>query len=227
MNGYQGRGVMPQMKYKVPIWVIVITVLGLVLAIFGGYQGGAEASYIFSYINIPDGNGVEDTTLAKLKFEDFIHEYKSDDYYNELDNSDIFVLAYRSSAGKSLGGAYNNDYSAQSATSLNVSFSNLTYYDISYVNKDVSGKTNLTYTANISLSSGNMQAAIFELDKEYKCVSKDGVQVIESQYINMVATVTAGGEQSGIIPIDPDKIYVIAFAGENATGNYSLNVTLS
>ena len=223
MNGFNERGVMPHSKYILPKWVIVITVIGLLMAVLGGYSLGSELSHIVSYVTIDDPNGPEDTKLYRLEFDDCIRKYDTKSYYNEFDYSDTFVLNYSSNAPVISSGTYSNDFTGKDLTQLAVKFYNLTYYDVCYVYRNTAGKTTLEYSLKLALESGNMECAIFELDPAYSYETKDEYKVVKDPLeIKRVQS-----SEDGSVQIYENKIYIIVLAGENATGRYDLSVKLS
>ena len=226
MDGYQRQQPPVAKSHRLPIWVWVLTVIGIIVAITNGYNTGKDLKYIISHITITDTNGAQDKSLTKLNFKNFINKNDSDSYYNELDHTGLFALGYNSNASDSASKTYNNDYTASVAVDLQVSFRHLVYYDICYVNKNTTGKTSLNYDVRINITSGNMEAAILEVDRDYKCVTRNGESFIDQQYVTEVKRIKADGERTGTVPLKADKIYIIAFAGENADGGYTLSVTL-
>lgn len=225
MNGYQRESQMPKRGYRVPKWIVVLAIIGIFIAISSGYNTGSMVKYYYSHMTLPDTNGKQDSSLTRLNFSNFINKNSSEDYYNEFDHTGLFALGYSSNAEGDIGKTYNNDYTGRVSVDIRVNFRYFTYYDICYVNKNTDGKTSLNYDVLIDITSGNMEAAILEIDRDYKCVFMNGKDVIDQQYVTEAVRITGAGEK-GTIPLKADKIYIIAFAGENANGSYTLSVTL-
>ena len=224
MNYNHGDGVVPPKKYRLPAWVWIISILGLLFAVNGGYQSGQMTSEIISFLNVSDTTA-DTSLLGKLDFNDCIEEHKSSDNLCDLDYSGIFALTYQAKVNGVRESKFNNDYTDRSTVSVAATVSSMTYYDVRYVNMNTLGKDSLSYKINIALSSGNMEAAILAIDKAYTCTVKDGDRVINAEYITKVERINGSAE--GTLSLDQSKIYVIVFGAENATGSYTLDVTLS
>ena len=228
-NGYQApRGFDDSEKSaNLPKWVWAVAVIGLAFAILCGYYTGIFAGDYFKKmikeITVEDTNG-ESTKLNTLDFTDFLGVY--DDYYgyNKFD-AGIFTLMYDSSAlyDNSLG-TYKNDFSSANSARLKVSFKNLNYYDVCYVYNGKASK--LSYSIEFDIQKGNMEAAVIRLAKNFTVKTDEfGISNIEPQYIQILDRIS--DEKVSSIPMDGDGIYLIVFAGESASGSYSLDVDIS
>lgn len=231
-KGYNGYGTQGDMdddasSVKLPKWVWVVAVVGLAFAILCGYYTGVSAVAYFNMITeeliVSDTNG-ESTELNTLDFSDFLGVY--DDYYgyNKFD-AGLFTLMYDSSAlyDNTLG-TYKNDFTNSKSAQINVSFRNLSYYDVSYVYEG--DGTKLSYAVEFDLKKGNMEAVVLRLDRNYTVkVDEYGISNIEMQYIQILQRVN--DDKVSSITMDEGGIYMIVFAGESATGNYSLDVDIS
>ena len=137
-------------------------------------------------------------------------------------------MSYASSAlyDNSLG-TYVNDFSSKNSVNLSVSFRNLNYYDISYVYEGEGSK--LSYSMEINLQKGNMEAAIVRVDRNYRVYTDEyGTSLIEAQYVHVIETVSLEKNNlTSSVPMDADGIYMIVFAGESASGSYTLDVDIT
>jgi hypothetical protein len=121
-------------------------------------------------------------------------------------------------------GTYKNDFTNSKSAHINVSFRNLSYYDVSYVYEG--DGTKLSYAVEFDLKKGNMEAVVLRLDRNYTVkVDEYGISNIEMQYIQILQRVN--DDKVSSITMDEGGIYMIVFAGESATGNYSLDVDIS
>jgi len=215
---------------KLPKWVWLVAILGLIIAVLSGYVIGNNAAVMFNEIiaaaTVEDTNG-ESTSLNTLAFEDFIGIY--DKYYgfNKFD-ADLFTISYDSSAlyDNSLG-TYTNVFSSQKSANLSVSFRNLNYYDVSYVYEGQGSK--LSYSIEFKLQKGNMEAAIVRVDKNYRVYTDEyDNSKIEAQYVQVIDTVSIEKNNlTSSVPMDAEGIYMIVFAGESASGSYELDVDIT
>ena len=226
MNGYPNYSSPEKPKYKIPVWVIILIAVALVFSAFGGYYAGVNYAVAVKHVMLPDGNGKDDTSLASLDFKGFICKI-DDESYNEFDSIDFFTLTYDSDAKYALGGYYSNDYTGEVVADIDVSFMYLSYYDICYVNKNVGEKQLLEYEIEIDVLMGNMEAALIAVRADYKCtVNENGYSIVDDQYVTVLDRLKAGDSGTKSIPLSEGYIYMVVFAGENATGSYSLDVNL-
>lgn len=215
---------------KLPKWVWLVAIVGLIVAVLSGYVIGNNAAVMFNELmaaaTVEDTNG-ESTSLNTLVFEDFIGVY--DNYYgfNTFD-ADLFTINYNSSAlyDNSLG-TYVNDFSSKKSTELTVSFRNLNYYDVSYVYNGQGSK--LSYSVEFNLQKGNMEAAIVRVDKNYRVYTDEyGASKIEAQYVQVLERISLEKNNlTSSISMDANSIYMIVFAGESASGSYTLDVDVT
>lgn len=226
MNGYPNYSFTEKQKYKIPVWVIILIAVALVFSVFGGYYAGINYAVAVKHVMMPDGNGREDTSLASLDFKGFICKF-DDGSYNEFDSVEFFSLTYDSDAKYAPGGYYSNDYTGEVGADIDVSFMYLSYYDICYVNKNVGEKQVLEYEIEIDVIMGNMEAAVIAVSADYKCTANEnGYSIVDDQYVTVIDRLKAGDSGTKSIPLTEGYIYMVVFAGENATGAYSLDVNL-
>ena len=221
MNYNYGGESSANKPYRLPVWVWIIAVIGLIFSVNGGYQSGALTADIVSYLRVQDTTA-DSTALGKLDFTDCIEEHKADAKLCDLDCSGLFALTYLAKVNDLREMSFNNDYSAKDSVSIAVSVMSMTYYDVRYVNMNTAGKDKLTYSATAILDNGNMEFAVLEIDKDYTCTVKDGKRVINADCITVIDR--GSGTVSGELELESDKIYVIVVGAENATGRYTLDV---
>ena len=231
-NGFNGYQAPPDFEDEtkstaLPKWVWVVGILGLAFAILCGYYTGIYAGEYFNEliktVIIEDVNG-ESTELNTLDFTDFLGVY--DDYYgyNKFD-AGLFATSYDSSSlyDNSLG-TYKNEFSETMSARLKVSFKNLNYYDVSYVYEGNGSK--LSYSVEFNLQKGNMEAAIVRLARNFTVETDEfGISNIKHEYIQIIDRISS--EKVSSVPMEDGYIYIIVFAGESASGSYSLDVNIS
>lgn len=224
MNG--GYRPIYEKKYKIPVWIWIITVIGLLWSISGGYQSGALVSDIVSYLTVADKTP-NSSDLGILNFNDCLEDYTGMSGLCDIDNDKIFALSYSSSVNGAAQSSFQNDFTSSGNVAITTSVANMTHYDVRYVNMNTSGKESMSYSVSIDVTSGNMQAVVLAVDKSYQCIEKDGNKVIDAQYITELDRISAGSLRSNTVTVDSSKFYVIVFGAENATANYTLNVSFA
>jgi hypothetical protein len=224
MNYNYGETNSVNKPYRVPVWVWIIAVIGLLFSVNGGYQSGALAADIISYLRVQDTTK-DSTALGKLDFVDCIEEHKTEAKLCDLDYSGLFALSYQAKVNDQREMTFNNDYTDKDSVSIDVSVMSMTYYDVRYVNMNTADNGKLNYSATAILDLGNMEFALLEIDRNYTCTVKDGVRAIKAECISVIDR--GSGTVSGEAELESDKIYVIVVGAENATGRYTIDVRTS
>lgn len=216
-----------------PKWLWAVVAFSLAFAICFGYFTGKNAAVIITDIGeqsiIEDTNG-ESTDLNTLNFTGILAVYDHRYGYNKFDSSNLFTFSYSSSAlyDNSIG-TYSNDFSNTKRADLNVSFRNMNYYDVCYVNENVKAGDIISYTVKADIKKGNMEMAFIVLKKDYTVsnvqTSSEIVYIIDKNcyYIENRIPVNSTGTSTSFTATD-DCIVIMLFGCESATGSYSLNV---
>lgn len=208
-------------KSRLPSWIWIIAVIGLVVAVISGYFYGTESVAIYNEmmneIIIKDTNG-EDTSLTTLDFTGFIGVFDNEFGYNFFDCDNSFALVYNSTVKyNNAKGMYPNDFAGTDNVNYTVDFKNFNYYDLTYAKK---AEKDVTFTFSSKLEKGNLEAVILRIDENYRVKETDyGTNIIEDIYLHEVARFSANKDETVMLP--GGHIYVLAVGCESANGSYT------
>lgn len=206
---------------RLPAWLYILGVVGLIIAIISGYFYGTESVAIYKEIMngviIKDTNG-EDSSLTSLDFSEFIGVFDNVYGYNFFDCEMSFALNYSSTVKyNNARGVYPNDFSGSKNISYRVDFDNFNHYDLTYAKRS---DKDVTFTFSSELESGNLEARIFRIDDNYRVKAlENGYSVIEDAFVHEVAAFSANKTLSVTLP--GGSIYILAVGCESADGYYT------
>ncbi len=224
MNSYFNNGFNEEKKpsSRLPLWIWIIGIVGLIIAIISGYTSGGQAVTLYNdmmeNIVLKDTNG-EDTSLQTLNFSEFIGVYDNVYGYNFFDSDMSFALSYNTTVKyNNSKGFYPNDFSGSETVNYSVSFKNFNHYDLTYAKKtDIA----LTFIFSSEITEGNLEARILRIDENYRVKENDiGTNIIEDAYVHEVARFSANKTES--VTLEGGYIYVLAVGCESASGSYTL-----
>ncbi len=207
---------------KLPLWIWIIGIVGLIIAILSGYIYGGQSVAIYgelmSSVILKDTNG-EDTSLQTLGFSEFIGVFDNEYGYNFFDSDASFALSYNTTVKyNNAKGIYPNDFSGSETVNYSVNFKSFNHYDLTYAKKTDS---TLNFIFSSELTSGNLEARILRIDESYRVKQNElGINIIEDTYVHEVARFSANKTET--VTLDGGYIYVLAVGCESATGSYSL-----
>ena len=208
-------------KKKLPAWIWIIGIIGLVIAVISGYFYGLEVVDIYkemmSSVVLKDTNG-EDTTLQSLDFSNFIGVFDNEFGYNLFDCDMSYALVYNSTVKyNSSKGIYPNDFASTDKVNYTVDFENFNHYDLTYAKK---ADKDVTFTFSSEVKKGNLEARIFRIDANYRVTENDyGINIIEDAYVYEAARFSANKTETVTLPAG--HIYVLAVGCESADGSYT------
>lgn len=229
MNSYFNNGFNEEKKRssRLPAWIWIIGVVGLIIAILSGYTSGVQAVDIYNgmmeAIMLKDTNG-EDTSLQTLNFSEFIGVYDNVYGYNFFDSDMSFSLSYNTTVKyNNAKGLYPNDFSGSETVNYSVNFKTFNHYDITYAKKTDKA---LTFIFSSEITEGNLEARILRIDANYRVKETElGTNVIEDAYVHEVARFSANKIES--VTLEGGHIYVLAVGCESASGLYSLKTEVA
>ena len=202
---------------KLPAWIWIIGVFGLVVAVLTGYFYGVELTSTYKSIVVQDTNG-DDTSLNTIGFSECIGVFDNEFGYNRFDSDSSFALKYNSTVKyNNAKGMYPNDFSDVASVSYTVDFGKFNFYDITYAKRS---EKETVFTFSSELKKGNLEACIFRIDDDFKVKAKEfGASVIEDGYVHEEARFSANGTHSVTLP--GGSIYVLVVGCESADGSYT------
>ena len=207
---------------RLPAWIWIIGIVGLIIAIISGYTSGGQAVSLYNgmveAVMLKDTNG-EDTSLQTLNFSEFIGVYDNVYGYNFFDSDMSFALSYNSTVKyNNAKGIYPNDFSGSETVNYSVDFSSFNHYDLTYAKKTDAA---LTFIFSSEITAGNLEARILRIDENYRVKENDvGTTIIEDAYVHEIARFSANKTES--VTLEGGYIYVLAVGCESASGSYSL-----
>ncbi len=229
MNGYFNNSFKEEKhtSTRLPAWIWIIGIIGLIIAIISGYVSGGQSVDIYremmSSVVLQDTNG-EDTSLQTLNFSEFIGVFDNVYGYNFFDSDMSFALKYNTTVKyNNAKGLYPNDFSGSETVNYKVDFKNFNHYDLTYAKKTDSA---LTFVFASEVTSGNLEARILRIDENYRVKENEiGTNIIEDIFVHEVARFSANKTET--VTLEGGYIYVLAVGCESASGSYSLKTELA
>ncbi len=228
MNNYFGQYQSEDEKKQarsIPAWVWIISVIGLILSIIWGYSFGSYAAYI-AELGIIEDVTEDSSKLGVLDFSECLLIFSGglSAAYNLIDYP-VVCTSYTSSRKANSFGTPINTFTR--SAEFDSSFVNMNGYDVSCVlDPDIYDSCNMHFSFIPQLSSGNLEARLFEVSKDYKIDStSDGAnRKINESYINLIDSFDGDEPTVTSFTAKVGYYYIFVVGAESAVGSYELDI---